>query len=86
MANNIIKDSKIFNNVYINPGASDTGIPLGGVYYGYFNFYKKTKKRITASPYLGLSYSNKEIENSLNLLKHKKNIKIHKDKNLKKKL
>ena len=86
VANNIIKDSKIFNNVYINPGASDTGIPLGGVYYGYFNFYKKTKKRITASPYLGLSYSNKEIENSLNLLKHKKNIKIHKDKNLKKTL
>jgi carbamoyltransferase len=86
VANNILKDTKLFKNVYINPGASDTGIPLGAVYHGYFHHYKKLKKEISSSPYLGLSYSNKKIKTSLKLLKKNKKIKISKDKNLKKTL
>ncbi len=83
VANNILKDTRLFKNIYINPAASDTGIPLGGVYHGYFNHYKNPKKKTTLSPYLGLSYSKGDVEKSLKLLKKNKNIKISKDKDLK---
>ena len=84
VANNILKDTKLFDNIHINPGASDTGIPLGGVYFGYFNINNNSKISTNPSPYLGINYSYKEIKNSIKLLSKKKNIKIYKDVNLKK--
>ena len=86
VANNVIRESKIFNNLYINPGASDTGIPLGGVYHGYFHELNNLKTKTTQSAYLGIEYKRNQINKSLFLLKKNKKIKIHKDKNLNKTL
>ena len=75
VANNILKDTKLFDNIHINPGASDTGIPLGGVYFGYFNINNNSKISTNPSPYLGINYSYKEIKNSIKLLSKKKKYK-----------
>ena len=42
----IIKNSK-FKNMFVFPAASDCGIPFGLVLWGYYNFYKGKKKKMT---------------------------------------
>ena len=83
VANNIIKDAKIFKNVFINPGASDTGIPLGAVYHGFFHEFKNKKIAPITTPYLGIEYKMRDIKKSLNLIKGVKSLEIIEDPYLK---
>ncbi|MCB1179310.1 MAG: hypothetical protein KDK36_17145 [Leptospiraceae bacterium] len=62
VANNKILKSNIFKDIYINPEASDTGIPLGAALYGLHKV--KNQKRTYQgwiSPYIGPTYSKEEI-------------------------
>ena len=63
VANYSILNSGIFKDIFINPAASDTGIPLGCALYGYYS--SGGKERVDISPYLGPSYSKKQIERSI---------------------
>jgi carbamoyltransferase len=56
VANYAVLRSGIFEDVFINPAASDTGIPLGAALYGYHAILKKPKRYADISPYLGRSY------------------------------
>jgi carbamoyltransferase len=56
VANYAVLRSGIFEDVFINPAASDTGIPLGAALYGYHAILKKPKSYASISPYLGRSY------------------------------
>ena len=61
VANYKILQSGIFKDVFINPAASDTGIPLGAALYGYHHVLKQPKDYDGISPYLGPTYSEAEI-------------------------
>jgi len=61
VANNKILRSGIFKDIFINPAASDTGIPLGAALYGYHSLYKAPKTYTDISPYLGPQYSEQNI-------------------------
>lgn len=61
VANYKILQSGIFEDIFINPAASDTGISLGAALYGYHALGKNPKLYKDISPYLGPSYSDKEI-------------------------
>lgn len=70
----LIKNSK-FKNMFVFPAASDCGIPLGLVLWGYYNFYKGKKKKINFSnACFSKEYSNEEV------LKDLKKFKINFDK------
>ena len=69
VANNKILESGIFEKVFINPAASDTGIPLGLALYGYHKVLKNKKNYNEISPYLGPTYSQNEIENAISKFK-----------------
>lgn len=58
-----ILNSKIFEDIFINPAASDTGIPLGCALYGYYS--SKGRVRSEISPYLGPSYPPASIERTI---------------------
>jgi carbamoyltransferase len=62
VANFKILASGLFDDVFINPAASDTGIPLGAALYGYHAVMKRPKTYLPISPYLGPDYSETEIE------------------------
>ena len=51
----------IFKDIFINPAASDTGIPLGAALYGYHAISRRRKSYPGISPYLGPSYSEERI-------------------------
>lgn len=53
------------SEAFILPSAGDDGQALGCAYYAYLNFYEKESKFKTKLPYLGLSYSDEEIEETL---------------------
>jgi len=63
VSNYRILESGLFNDIFINPAASDTGIPLGCALYGYYASGGKVRAEI--SPYLGPSYSVDEIDQAL---------------------
>jgi carbamoyltransferase len=63
VANYRILNSGIFEDIFINPAASDTGIPLGGALYGYYKAGGKVRSEI--SPYLGPTYAREQIERSI---------------------
>ena len=63
----ILRETGI-EDIFIIPAAGDTGQCLGNVYYGYYDILKNTKRITFSSPYLGFSYTDKEIE--LALKKH----------------
>ena len=68
VANNIIRSSKLFDDVFINPAASDTGIALGAALYGLYELYgfdKILKGSQKISPFLGPQYSENEIAKSI---------------------
>ena len=58
-----ILKSGLFEDLFINPAASDTGIPLGCALYGYYS--KGGKERFEISPYLGPSYPSAKIEQAI---------------------
>jgi len=69
VANYKILQSKIFEDIYINPAASDTGIPLGAALYGFHEILKQPKTYTEISPYLGPSYSEDVIRKSISKYK-----------------
>lgn len=56
VANYEILRSGIFKDIFINPAASDTGIPLGAALYGFHKVLQQPKTYPEISPYLGPSY------------------------------
>ena len=56
----------LFQDVFVNPAASDTGIPLGCALYGYHILGKNPKTYKEISPYLGPEYAPKDIEKAIN--------------------
>jgi carbamoyltransferase len=65
VANYKVLQSGIFKDVFINPAASDTGIPLGVALYGYHKIFKKPKKYNYISPYLGPDYDAQRIDDAI---------------------
>jgi carbamoyltransferase len=61
VANYRLLRSGIFKDIFINPAASDTGIPLGAALYGYHAIKKRPRTYSAISPFLGPSYSEKQI-------------------------
>ena len=61
VANYEVLRSGIFKDIFINPAASDTGIPLGAALYGYHAILKRPRTYDGISAYLGPSYSNDRI-------------------------
>lgn len=61
VANYKVLRSGIFKDIFINPAASDTGIPLGAALYGYHRILQSPKTYRTISPYLGPSYSKEQV-------------------------
>jgi carbamoyltransferase len=65
VANNTVLKSGIFEDIFINPACSDTGIPLGCALYGYHAVMGQPKQYELISPYLGGEYSDTEIIESI---------------------
>jgi carbamoyltransferase len=61
VANYKVLRSGIFKDIFINPAASDTGIPLGAALYGYHTILGRPRTYSVISPYLGPSYSEDRI-------------------------
>lgn len=61
-----ILQSNIFKDVFINPAASDTGIPLGAALYGYHTLLNRKKSYCLISPYLGPTYYPTDCIRALN--------------------
>ena len=62
VANNRIRQSDFFEDVFINPAASDTGIALGAALYGYHVIRGYPKRQGVISPFLGPIYTSKDIQ------------------------
>lgn len=73
VANYKIHQTGLFEDIFINPACSDTGIPLGCAMYGYHILNKKPQIRHELTAFLGPSYSEQEIENAV---KQSKNCKV----------
>lgn len=65
VANYQIMRAGIFDGIYINPAASDPGIPLGCALYGYHRVLGKEKTYTGIPPYLGPSYDHARIEEAV---------------------
>lgn len=65
VANYKVLRSGIFKDIFINPAASDTGIPLGAALYGYHQILRRPKHYNGISPYLGPSYSEDRITEAI---------------------
>ncbi len=65
VANHKIHQSGLFNDIFINPAASDTGIALGCALYGYYNLYQGEHVCGKISPYIGVSYNQSRIEKAV---------------------
>jgi carbamoyltransferase len=61
VANYCVLRSGLFQDIFINPAASDTGIPLGAALYGYHEFLRRPKTYPSISPFLGPSYSESRV-------------------------
>ena len=78
--NNQIIESKIFKKVFFSFAPSDSGLSLGGALYIWNKIHKVKKKNAVFSPYLGPSYSDKDIKDILD----KFNLKFRKIRNVEK--
>jgi carbamoyltransferase len=65
VANYAVLRSGWFDDIFINPAASDTGIPLGAALYGYHTILKQPKTYRGISPYLGPDYSDEELSRAI---------------------
>ena len=65
VANHTVHSSGIFEQVFINPAASDTGIPLGAAFYGYHALGGKPRKAHEVTPYTGPVYSNERVSSAI---------------------
>ena len=60
VANNMILRSGLFRDIFINPAASDTGIPLGCALYGYHALMGGPRRKTPLTAYLGPAYDKQE--------------------------
>ena len=65
VANNKVLRAAIFQDIFINPAASDTGIPLGAALYGYHKIFQRPKSYDPISPYLGPFYGADEVTTAI---------------------
>jgi len=65
VANYKILRSGIFRDIFINPAASDTGIPLGGALYGYHKLLQRRGEYRSISPFLGPSYNKTQVTTAI---------------------
>jgi carbamoyltransferase len=65
VANHAIYSSRIFDDVFINPAASDTGIPLGAAFYGYHALGGRPRIAHEVTPYTGPTYSKDRISSAI---------------------
>lgn len=65
VANYKVLRSGLFKDIFINPAASDTGIPLGAALYGYHAILGRPRSYNGISPYLGPSYSEDRITGAI---------------------
>ena len=67
VANHKIYEARLFDKVFINPAASDTGIPLGAALYGLHKIKGQEKTYGEISPYLGPTYSVDAINTAIEM-------------------
>lgn len=67
VANGVLLKSGLFEDIFIQPASGDAGGSIGAALYGYYNYFgqKRKKKHGNFSPYLGPSFSDEEIEKTL---------------------
>jgi carbamoyltransferase len=65
VANFVIVQSGLFDDVFINPAASDTGIPLGAALYGYHTVMGRPRLNSPISPYIGPAYGREAVEQAV---------------------
>ncbi|MEW5946528.1 MAG: carbamoyltransferase C-terminal domain-containing protein [bacterium] len=69
LANKLILDNTPFRNLFIQPAATDTGIPLGCALHGYHKLLNRPKKFNLDTVFLGRTYTTGEIEAALDKFK-----------------
>ena len=65
--NEMIIKSELFENAYFVPPADDSGIPLGCAWYAYC-YLQERPQNTMASPYLGKTYTNEEVDYGLQVI------------------
>lgn len=64
---------KIFENIWVQPASGDSGASLGAAFVGYYNYLKNKRKilenNLNKQIYLGVGFSNLEIEKVLKKFK-----------------
>jgi carbamoyltransferase len=68
VANFAILQSGLFDDVFINPAASDTGIPLGAALYGHHAIMGRPRLGSAISPYVGPLYGTDAVSEALALV------------------
>ena len=67
VANFLIAKQGLFDEIFINPAASDTGIPLGAALYGYHAIAGRERLSQALSPFIGPRYSAGAIADAVQL-------------------
>lgn len=65
VANYAIKQAGVFNDIWVQPASSDTGIPLGCALYGYYHLCEGRKRWEMKHAYLGRNYTQDEIKQAI---------------------
>ena len=68
-ANRLILDSGLYDDVFIQPAASDSGIPLGAALFGYYSVLGGEKRWRMEHAFLGRDYSAREMDAAVNAWK-----------------
>ena len=66
-ANRLMLDSGLFEDLFIQPAASDTGIPLGAALLGYYAILGGTRRWEMTTPFLARPYAGHEIDEASTL-------------------
>ncbi|HVV69163.1 MAG TPA: carbamoyltransferase C-terminal domain-containing protein [Patescibacteria group bacterium] len=65
VCNNIVFEQSNFKNIFVPPAPSDQGCAIGSALYIYYKYNHATTRPNIQSPYLGPSYSNEQIKDTL---------------------
>ncbi|MCX7113807.1 MAG: carbamoyltransferase [Proteobacteria bacterium] len=65
VANYKILQANIFDDLYINPACSDTGIALGAALWGYHAMLDRPRFAKTLSPFVGPVYSEQDLQDAM---------------------
>src|SRR5262249_21658718 len=65
IANAQLRESKIFNDVFIHFASGDSGSAMGAALYGYYRLSHAPRKIIKADPYLGSDYDENTVVQSI---------------------